>query len=115
MHLHSSPELYDLVLSFVVVLQKKHICLDAGILYRVEAVSKLNIVHDKAVVRPFLTILTWKNCVVLTSVQAFIEIEVWLLLTFSICLSNQLISIHSIVTCQIIEIFVKRVHQKDRK
>ena len=45
-------------------------------LYRVEAISKFNIVHDKAVFRPFLTILTWKNCVVLSSVQAFIEIEV---------------------------------------
>ena len=39
-----------------------------------------------------------KNCVLLTSVQEFIEIEAWLLLTFFICLHYQLISIHSIVT-----------------
>ena len=39
-----------------------------------------------------------QNCALLNSVQGFIEIEVRLLLTFSRCLHNQLISIHSIVT-----------------
>ena len=38
-----------------------------------------------------LTILTEK-CVLLNSVQEFIEIEAWLLLNFSPCLHNQLIS-----------------------
>ena len=45
-----------------------------------------------------LTILTGKNCVLLHSVQEFIETEAWLLLAFFICLHNQLSSIHSIVT-----------------
>ena len=39
-----------------------------------------------------LTILTGTNCVLLNSVQEFIEIEAWFLLTFSICLHNQLSS-----------------------
>ena len=39
-----------------------------------------------------------ENCFLLESVQEFIEIEAWLFLTFSICLHNQLNSIHSIVT-----------------
>ena len=42
-----------------------------------------------------LTILRGKT-VLLNSVHEFIEIEVWLLLTFFLCLHNQLISIHSI-------------------
>ena len=37
-----------------------------------------------------------KDYVLLNSVQELIEIEAWLLRTFSICLHNQLISIHSI-------------------
>ena len=44
-----------------------------------------------------LTILTEKSCVLLNSVREFIELEAWLLLTFFICLYNQLSSIHSIV------------------
>ena len=39
-----------------------------------------------------------ENCVSLNSVQEFIEIGIWLLLTLFLCLHNQLISIHSIVT-----------------
>ena len=42
--------------------------------------------------------LSRKNCVLLNSVLEFIEIEAWLLLTFFICLHNQLSSMHSIVT-----------------
>ena len=45
-----------------------------------------------------LTILTGKNCFELNSVQEFIEIEAWLLLTFFLCLHYQLISVHSTVT-----------------
>ena len=44
-----------------------------------------------------ITILTRKNCSI-QLVQEFIEIEAWLLLAFFICLHNQLISTHSIVT-----------------
>ena len=40
----------------------------------------------------------WENCVLLNSGQEFIEIEAWLLLTFFLCLNNQSISLHSIVT-----------------
>ena len=43
-----------------------------------------------------LAILTGKNCVLLNSVQEFLEIQDWLLLAFSICLHNQLSSIYSI-------------------
>ena len=39
-----------------------------------------------------------ENCVLLNSVQEFIEIEAWLLLIFFLCLHNQLISIHSTFT-----------------
>ena len=39
-----------------------------------------------------------KTCALLNPVQKFIEIEAWLLLTFIVCLHNQLISIHFIVT-----------------
>ena len=45
----------------------------------------------------FLTILTWKACVLLNSVQKFLEIQGWLLLTFFICLHNQLSSFNSII------------------
>ena len=44
-----------------------------------------------------LAILTGKNFVILNSVQEFIEIKVWLLLSFFVCLHNQLKSIHPIV------------------
>ena len=43
-----------------------------------------------------LMVLTGK-IVLLNSVQEFIEIEAWLLLTFFLCLHNQLLSMHSIV------------------
>ena len=43
-----------------------------------------------------LTILTGKTCALLNSVQKFIEIQGWLLLTFFICLHNQLNSFNSI-------------------
>ena len=39
-----------------------------------------------------------ENCVLLNSAQKLIEIEGWLLLTFLLCLHNELDSIHSIVT-----------------
>ena len=44
-----------------------------------------------------LTILTWKNFALLNSVQKFVEIQGWLLLTFFICLHNQLSSFNSII------------------
>ena len=58
-------------------------------------------------------ILTWET-VLFNSVQEFIEIETWLLLTFFLCLRNQLMSIHSI--CHILKSTdVKNViHQIDR-
>ena len=39
-----------------------------------------------------------ENFVLLNSVQEFIEIQAWLLLTFFLCLHNQLISVYYIVT-----------------
>ena len=48
---------------------------------------------------------------VLKSIQKFIEIQGWLLLTFFICLRNQLISFNSII----VQMFEKRVHQIDSK
>ena len=39
-----------------------------------------------------------ENSALLKSVQKVIEIRAWLLLTFYLCLHNQLFSIHSIVT-----------------
>ena len=39
-----------------------------------------------------------ENCALFNSVQEFIEIETWLFLTFYLCLQNQSVSIHSIVT-----------------
>ena len=44
-----------------------------------------------------LTILTSRSCALLNSVQKFIEIQDWLLLTFFICLHNQLSSFNSII------------------
>ena len=52
-----------------------------------------------------LTILKGKNCVLIISVQKFMEIGDWLLLTFLICLRNQLSSIHSIATYQKVQMF----------
>ena len=43
-----------------------------------------------------------QNCVLLNSVQEFIETEAWLLLTFFQCLRNQIISINSI--CHILKV-----------
>ena len=40
-----------------------------------------------------------ENCVLLNSIQRYIEIDDSLLLTFFICLHDQLISIHSIFIC----------------
>ena len=52
-----------------------------------------------------LMMLTGKNCVFLNSVQEFTEMEAWLFLTFSICLLNQLSSIHSIVMYERVQMF----------
>ena len=41
------------------------------------------------------------------SVQEFMEIEAWLLLTFLICFHSQLSSMHSIVTYLRVQIFEK--------
>ena len=44
--------------------------------------------------KSYITIRTRKNCVLLNSMQEFIEIEAWLLLTFLISLhNNQVLSI----------------------
>ena len=45
-----------------------------------------------------LMLVTGKNCSLLSSVQAFIQIEAWLLLAFSFCLHNQISSINFIDT-----------------
>ena len=47
----------------------------------------------------------------LDSVQKFTEIQSWLLLTFSICLHNQLSSFNYII----VQMSEKRVHQVDSK
>ena len=46
----------------------------------------------------FLTTLTGKKCVLLSSLQELIKTEAWLFLTFFICSNNHLSSLHSIVT-----------------
>ena len=46
----------------------------------------------------YLMTLTGGNCVLLNSVQEFVEIKAWLLLTFFICLHNRDISAHFIVS-----------------
>ena len=43
------------------------------------------------------TILTWKNLFFAEFSTKFIEIQGWLLLTFFICLLNQLTSVNSII------------------
>ena len=50
----------------------------------------------------FAPLMCWLN-----SVQELFEIEAWLLPTFFICLHNQLISIHSIVTYYMTRMFEK--------
>ena len=40
-----------------------------------------------------------ENCILLNSVQEFTERKAWLRLTFFLCLNDQLISLHSVVTC----------------
>ena len=44
-----------------------------------------------------LTVLTWKTSALLNLVQKFIEVKGWLLLTFFVCLHNQLSSFNSII------------------
>ena len=51
------------------------------------------------------------TCALLNSVQKFIEMQGWLLLTFFICLHNQLSSFNSII----VQMSEKRVHQIDSK
>ena len=62
-----------------------------------------------------------KNCVLLNLVQELFDIEAWLLLTFFLCLHNQLISIHnqlismhSIVTYYKCRCLKNVIHQIDR-
>ena len=44
------------------------------------------------------SIKNWKlNCVLLNSVQIFIEMQAWLFLTFFLCLRDQLSSFNSII------------------
>ena len=52
-----------------------------------------------------------RTCTLLNSVQKFIETQGWLLLTFFICLHNQLRSLNSIIPLS----SEKRVHQIDSK
>ena len=55
-----------------------------------------------------LSMLTGKTAFYsIHSVQEFIEIEAWLLLTFFICLNNQLRSIYSIVKYLKVQMFEK--------
>ena len=63
-----------------------------------------------------LMILTRKCRVLLSSVQEFIEIKGWLLLTFFICLHNQLSSLHSILHInKVYRCLNKIFDQTDRK
>ena len=62
-----------------------------------------------------LTIITWKiylfiYCALLNSVQKFIEIQGWLLLTFFICLQNQVLLIPLSYRC-----LKNVIHQIDSK
>ena len=65
-------------------------------------------VIDIVLVFLLLTILTWKA---LSLLKKIIEIQGWLLLTFFICLHNQLSSFNSII----VQMSEKRVHQIDSK
>ena len=60
-----------------------------------------------------LMILKGKNCVLLNSIQEFIEIEVWLLLTFFMCLLNELSFILSHIKGY--RFLTKVIHQIHRK
>ena len=51
--------------------------------------------------------LHWENCVLSNSVEELTEIEAWLLLTFLLCLYNQLISAYLIVTYSRVEMSEK--------
>ena len=57
-------------------------------------------------------ILAGKNCVLLNLVQEFIEIEAWLLVTFLICLQNQVRSTHYIVTYCRVQMFDYQINRK---
>ena len=52
-----------------------------------------------------------RTCALLNSVQKFIEIQGWLLLTFFICLHNQLSSFNSII----VQMSEKQIHQVGSK
>ena len=62
-----------------------------------------------------LTMLTGKNCDLFSSIQEFIEIEAWLLLTFFTCLHDQLRSTHSIVTHERVQMFEKGDSSNEKK
>ena len=55
--------------------------------------------------------MTVQRCSLLNSLQKFIEMQGWLLLTFFICLHNQLSSFNSII----VQMSERRVHQVDSK
>ena len=55
--------------------------------------------------------MTVQRCSLLSSLQKFIEMQGWLLLTFFICLHNQLSSFNSII----VQMSERRVHQVDSK
>ena len=59
--------------------------------------SLKNMQNNKSPGNTSLTILIWKNLCFTNSVQKFIEIQGWLLLTFFLCLTNQLSFFNSIV------------------
>ena len=48
---------------------------------------------------------TGKNCVLLNSVEEFIETEAWLLLTLLLCQHNQFSSINLIVSYETVQMF----------
>ena len=47
----------------------------------------------------YLTLITGKSRVLLSSVQEFVEIEAWLFQAFSFCLHKQISSVNFIGTC----------------
>ena len=53
----------------------------------------------------FLNNTRRENCVLINSVPEFDEIEAWLLLTFFVCLYNQLFSVYSFVTYWRVQMF----------
>ena len=68
----------------------------------------LKFFYDALMTSLFLTILTWKN---LCLTEKFIEKQGWLLLTFFICLYNQLSSLNSII----VQISENVIHQLGSK